>query len=294
MKKFTLKRLGLVGTAALAMIAGQAFATPCPNAPATGIATSGSPVCLAPYGQDGVGTGLQNILSTYNATTNPYGIILSGPPVNVYSGQVVPSSFWTIGSAGSSANKIVLELAGNAPYNSFGIFDPNNPTNYLQLFSGPASAGATTFLTNDGGGFYTVTTLSGNGQSSGTSTNLVAFGATNMFGYYLDTPSGFFFSDPALNETSSTYPNGTPHMVAFVGNGTDTLKIGGTSGLWLANEYIMAWEDTPFSQSDLDYQDFIVNVESVSPVPEPAALGMFGLGLVGIMFAVWLRRRHSA
>lgn len=303
MNKFV-NGLGLVTAAGLALVASQGFATSCPLAPATGLQTQGSPVCIAPYGQDGSGTGLQNILAPYNANTNPYGIITSGPAVNVYMNQVIPSSFWAIGSTGSSASEVVLTLAGNSPNNTFGIFDPNHPSTTLQLFGGGTfsnpcngtycggSVGYKTFLTNDGNGKYTATYLSSTGVYLGQQT--ATFSLTNEFGFYLNTGSyaGIFYSNPSLNEKNSTYPNGTPHMVAFNGNGKDTLNIGGVSGLWASNEYIMAWEDTPFSRSDLDYQDFVVSIESVHPVPEPAVLGMFGLGLAGLLFAVWMRRRQ--
>jgi len=288
------KVFGLISAVAMLAAAGQAFATPCPTTisdPSLVTNTSGSPVCIAQYGLDGSLTGLQSILGL-NSVTNPNGIITSGPGVNVYTSQTIPSSFWAMGGTGLSANKIVLEFAGNANVNSFGIFDPNNPANNLLLFSGPASSGASTILINNGGGSYTALYVGGNGQSAGS--NTATFSLTNVFGYYLNTPFGFFYSDPALNEVGgTTYPNGTPHMVAYDGNGTNTIKIGNTTGVWGANEYIMAWEDTPFKSSDLDYQDFIVIVESVHPIPEPGVLGMFGLGLIGVMFAVRMRRRHN-
>lgn len=285
MKRKTLTFAGFLGAI---LMAGSALA--CPTAPATGMSTSGSPVCIAAYGQDGPGTGLQNILSPYNATTNPYGIIVSGPSPNVYTNQIV-SALWSIGSAGGSFNQIVLEIAGNQAQNSFGIFDPNNPSNYLQLFSGTASAGYKTTLINNGGGSYTAiyTDAAGNVIGSATAT----FSTDNTFGYYLFGPDGNFYSMMSLNDTSSAYPNGMPHMVAYQGNGSTVLKIGNATGTWLPNEYIMAWEDTPFASSDLDYNDFVVAVESVTPVPEPAVLGMFSLGLIGILFAVRQRRRKG-
>lgn len=282
MNKF--KIWGLVGLAATALFASQAFATPCPAAPVGGSATQGTPVCIATTSTDGAGDSLQDQLND---------ITLSGPGINVYTQQAIPSSFWSIGATGSSENKIVLEIAGNASKNTFGIFDPTDPSTHLQLFSGPASAGWTTTLTNLGGGHYTANYFNASaGYQGGAS---AAFGITNEFGYYLDGPGGFFFSDPAMNETGgTTYPNGMPHMVSFEGDGATTLQTGATSGTFLPNEYLLAWEDQPFSKSDLDYNDFVVLVESVHPVPEPAVLGMFGLGILMIgLFAGIRRRRHN-
>lgn len=291
-----IKSLGFIGLAAAGLFAAQAFATVCPTAPATGYATQGSPVCIASYGQDGSGTGLVNILGTYNATTNPHGIVLSGPTYNPYTQQHVPSAYWQIGATGASENKIVLELAGNANTNTFGIYDPTNPNNYLQLFSGPASAGWTTTLINLGGGNYSAIYANASGIPVGF--NTAHFGVTNLFGYYLgansDTPT--FYSDAKLNQDpGSSYAHGTPHMVAYEGNNKTTIKTGNTSGPFLSNEWLLAWEDTSFANSDLDYQDFVVLVESVRPVPEPAALGMFGLGalLIGLFAGLSRRRRHD-
>ena len=292
----TIKYLGVVGLAAAGLFAAQAFATPCPTAPVTGDATQGSPVCIADHGMDGPGTGLVNILGTYNAASNPNGIVLSGPTYNPYTQQVSPSAYWQIGATGASENRIVLELAGNANTNTFGIYDPTNPNNFLQLFSGPASAGWTTTLINLGGGNYTAIYVNASGVLQGQA--MAHFGVTNLFGYYLgaNSDSPTFYSDARLNQDpGSTYANGTPHMVAYEGNGQTTLKTGKTSGKFLSNEWLLAWEDTAFANSDLDYNDFVVLVESVHPVPEPAVLGIFGLGalLVGLFAGLGRRRRND-
>lgn len=275
--------LAAVGGAML--LAGQALATTCPTG------TQGSPVCISPTSSDGSGAGLQSLMNTW---------VKSGTVPNVYTNQVTPSAFWSIGSSGSSGNQIILELAGNAGSNSFGIFDPTanilstglNATNSLTLFNGADGAGTKTSLLYNGGGNFQA--LYGSGAPDAFAT----FGAGNKFGYFLNTPNGTFYSLPSMNEngTNTYYPNGVPHMVAFVGNNqTVAFPVASCSPTckWLPNEYIMAWEDKPFSSSDLDYNDFIVSVESVHPVPEPAVLGMFGLGLIGILFAVEVRRRKQ-
>ena len=282
----TFKSLGFAALAATALIATQAFATTCPTAPATGTQTQGAPVCIAPVGQDGAGTGLNDYFGPGGS------LVLSGPGINVYNNQAVPSSYWSIGATGISENKITLEIAGNANSNTFGIFDPTNSSNVLQLFSGQASAGWSTQLQNLGGGNYTATYFDANGAFISQSS--VHFGATNLFGYYLSGPGGTFFSDASMNAAGgNTYPNGAPQMVAYEGDNMTTLKTGNTSGLFLPNEYLLAWEDTPWASSDLDYNDFVVLVESVHPVPEPAVLGMFGLGVLMLGGFAALRRRYT-
>ncbi|HUH32275.1 MAG TPA: PEP-CTERM sorting domain-containing protein, partial [Rhodanobacter sp.] len=197
--------------------------------------------------------------------------------------------WWAPGATGLSANKFLFEIAGNANINSFGIFDPTNSANHLQLFSGPATAGwSTTLFVDLAGTTYSSVQFDGSANPQGPTTH-ATFGAANLFGYYLDTPNGFFYSVPGMNDASSAYPDGMPHMVAYQGgNGT---YINGRQ--FLANEFLLAWEDQPFINSDLDYNDFVVMVESVHPVPEPAALGMFGLGALLIGAFVGMRRREQ-
>lgn len=271
------KSLGLV-VAAASLFAAQAFAAPrCPNAPATGNPTQGSPGCIASVGQDGAGTGLQDQVN--HLTT-------AGAPVDVNNDQAAPSTAWSLTGGSTHTNTILLEIAGNANTNTFGIYDLTNERNTLEMFSGPASTGATVSLSYNGDGTFTA-----DGNTS------AVFGSADAFGYYLGTASsGIFYSNPALNAPGAGgyFPGGMQHLMTYQGNGS-TLRTGAAQVLFDPSMYLLAWEDQPFGRSDLDYNDFVVLV-TANPrrnVPEPAALGMFGFGAGMIGVAVGLRRRRT-
>jgi hypothetical protein len=187
----------------------------------------------------------------YNGTLQAY-LNSVGQAINVYTDQLyVP--FFDHTSSNTSTFTLMIELAGNAPVDELGLYnasDPNPTPTLFQIFPGAATAGwfatATFYPSGDliVNLFDNTATLQGNVHYAGVD--------GTKFGFYVKNPGGTFFTDDARNL------GGWAQALVFAGTGTDV------------GQFWLCWEDTFIPNADHDYDDAIIFLESVNPVPTRA------------------------
>ncbi len=185
-------------------------------------------------------------------------------------------SYWGVTGSGASSSTMIIELAGFANTNSFGVYNKALPHEKVELFAGAQGAGSQAQLSIKIDGSVWV-----NGSDTGIDFN------DNAFGFYLDVAAtgSTWYSDSSMNV------DGYDHMAAYQGDNVTDVSVGGNlPGTWTDSEYVLAFEDLNCAAGcDGDYTDFMVMIESVEPVSAPGSLALLGLGL-GLMGAAARRK----
>lgn len=245
-----------------------------------------------------IGTGLANATPIYGTSLQDQldARTLDGSFQNVNTQQVPSDGLWSLDSTGTGTALMMFELAGFADQNTLGLYDPNHPSDTLQLFAGTDGTGAKVGLIESGTTPGLLGTCVYSGFGCTFTGNTIQLAASGAFGFYLDTPANNgtrFYSQAALN-TDAAADGTTDHMVAFAGDGTNSLDPTDTGhySLFAPGEFVLAWEDLLLPQSDRDYNDMVVEVESISPVPEPGTLALIGGGLLGFGLLQAAKRRR--
>jgi hypothetical protein len=171
-----------------------------------------------------------------------------GESINVLTDQV-DAQAWITSVSGNTSFTIMIELAGNAPFNSIGVYNGNDPNGFPTLFQVfPGNAGAGWFAqAHFAFGGLVVTLFDQNAVIQGQT----AYGGVNAsnFGFYLSGPAGTFYSQDARNAGSE------PHMLTYAGTGQN------------AGDWWEAFEDSPWSEGEVDFDDAVLLMQSVVPTP---------------------------
>ncbi len=127
---------------------------------------------------------LQQVLD--GITTNPY----HNSSVDALPGMLGDDSiaegsddYWAVGGSGGSVATMIIEIAGNASSNTFGVYDALDFGNKVELFDGSATTGDQVTLSIYANGDVYITTDSGKSKKG-------TFDSNNVFGFYLGVGNG--------------------------------------------------------------------------------------------------------
>jgi hypothetical protein len=197
--------------------------------------------------------------------------ILNGPaglfpdtPIDVASGQSTAGLWRSASSIATMIPTLVVEYAGYAPINKFGIWFGTDASRLwtLDLLLGAATP-RTFSAISIGDGILQAAGLACSTQvSCGTFTDSRI--TPKSFGFYFQTGDGpRVYSLDALNADKEA------RFLAYQAGST--------------TNWAFAYEDIPLrAGSDRDYNDMVIKMESLVPVPEPMTWALMLAGLVAL------------
>jgi hypothetical protein len=199
--------------------------------------------------------------------------------VNVFTDQQTAAVFQTAGSggAGNTFPQLLAEYSGNAGLHIFGIwtgYDTTVDPTRVPIFTGAANPLATAAIqwTNP-----TTIQIADPFGSGGINVGTFAGISQTWFGFYYQFGDTILYTYDGLN---------TPQVVGGY-NGAHTAAILGFN-IFENAAWVFACDDLGVEP---DYNDMVVKVESIRPVPVPPSVLLLGSGLLGLGLIGWRRRK---
>ena len=203
-----------------------------------------------------------------------------GSTIDAVNDQTTEALYEPTGT-GNSVASYVATASWSAGDIDFGIYDMDNPNVQLSLFDYPTGVVGDSVVIqfNEGLDYVRVVDLN---------TLTVVDSSTyyfKEFGFYVNAPqvsATTYFSQDNLN------PGSLAHFLTYEGKG-DQVTIG-ASGTYsdIDHWYVAAEAWTTSGPADSDFTDMVVQMESITPIPEPASLVLIGITTSSIVF---VRRR---
>ena len=217
---------------------------------------------------------------------------VSGPGINVETDQS-DVAWYTNDASGGSISTLLVDAALSGSANTFGLYASGEPSRKAPIFGSQNEAGdqqLVSFLLNGDILVNGVSVATGFNPSAGFGFYLEIFdAAAGTFGDGDDSTLDYtIYTEDLLNDLVT--PGGEARVLAYQGDGQTTLQAGAFQpGIFSSDTFILAFESGLPSGASSDFSDFVVFVESVVAIPEPATCLLAALG-----FACITRRRRPA
>jgi hypothetical protein len=206
-------------------------------------------------------------------------------------GDQIPEAYFEPTGAGNVTSAYIATVSYSNQPGEFGIYEMGNASNRLPMFSfaantppAPGYSVAVVFDSSANGGLGEVRVIDLTGSNPTVSTTY--FDQFGFYGYNAVSGEGYLYSEDSLN------PLGLARILTYESEG-DIVTIGDPPAFNDINHWYVAAEignyyslggDVLDTGDPGDFSDIVIQMESIRPIPVPAAilLGILGMSVAGL------------